>query len=206
MQAYLRCQELTDKLPQLLFLHGNVSVGYCDSCNIAGLNNQTCNNCGNRFEKTKLLYPIENKNYSNDLFISEQWKVLKKYMQEAYSITIFGYGAPKTDTEAVSLMKEAWGLIEERNLEEIEIINILEEEELLETWKEFIHSHHYKIRKDFFDSYIALFPRRSVEAMWEMFMNCEFLDPNFKLKSNMSKAELTELIFELRSYENKANN
>jgi hypothetical protein len=38
-------------------------------------------------------------------------------------VTIFGYGAPKSDTEAVDLMKAAWGKVSDRNLEQVEIID-----------------------------------------------------------------------------------
>ena len=37
--------------------------------------------------------------------------------------TIFGYSAPKTDVEAIDLLKQAWGAIGDRNLEQTEIIN-----------------------------------------------------------------------------------
>lgn len=63
--------------------------------------------------------------------------------------TIFGYSAPKTDISAIELLKEAWGTAEKRNLEEIEIIDIRSEEDLRQTWDEFIHSHHYTTHSNF---------------------------------------------------------
>ena len=46
-------------------------------------------------------------------------------------ITIFGYSAPKSDVEALDMMKRAWGKVDDRKLEEIEIIDIKDENEAL---------------------------------------------------------------------------
>ena len=40
------------------------------------------------------------------------------------------------------MMKKAWGSVNERNLEEIELIDIRDEEAVIESWSEFIHTHH----------------------------------------------------------------
>lgn len=90
--------------------------------------------------------------------------------------TIFGYGAPKYDVEAIAMMKEAWGDTGERNLEEIEIIDIRSRDELSEVWKPFIHSHHYRVHNDFYQSWIAKHPRRSCEAMWAQLMDVQFVE------------------------------
>ena len=37
-------------------------------------------------------------------------------------ITIFGYSAPKSDVEAIAMLKKAWGSVDDRSLEEIEIV------------------------------------------------------------------------------------
>ena len=49
-------------------------------------------------------------------------------------LTIYGYSAPQSDVEAIQIMKEAWGIVEDRDLEEVEIIDIKSEDELRETW------------------------------------------------------------------------
>lgn len=59
---------------------------------------------------TKLLYPIGDKNYNNNPFIKEQWNVLIQKINQAYALTIFGYGAPKSDVAAINLMKKAGGI------------------------------------------------------------------------------------------------
>ena len=91
-------------------------------------------------------------------------------------VTIFGYSAPQSDIEAIAKLKSAWGTADKRNLEEIEIIDIREEDEVIESWKDFIHTHHYSYHTDFFTSTLGKFPRRSCEATFDRLMNCRFLD------------------------------
>ena len=62
LQAYRRnAQEF--KLPKLLFLHGNVDIGYCENDKVMGVNGNKCTKCDIGFTPTKLLYPISEKNY-----------------------------------------------------------------------------------------------------------------------------------------------
>jgi hypothetical protein len=70
---------------------------------------------------------------------------------------VFGYSAPKTDVEAVDLMKEAWGQVEERRLEQTEIIARpgADHDELHKTWDPFIHTHHYDIVESFYESWLG---------------------------------------------------
>ena len=92
--------------------------------------------------------------------------------------TIFGYSAPKSDTEAIRLMKEAWGETHKRELEEVEIISTKDEDELRKTWDEFIHTHHYTVHDNFYESFISKHPRRTCEAMWNQLMECKFISDN----------------------------
>ena len=64
-------------------------------------------------------------------------------------VNYFGYSAPKSDVDAVNLMKKAWRNIEDRPLEEVSVIDIIDEETMLNTWKDFIHSHHYRYSNSF---------------------------------------------------------
>ncbi len=182
MQAYLRVQQITKKLPRLLFLHGNVSTGYCKKDNVMGLLGNLCRSCLNPLKKQKLLYPIKNKDYHSDPFIEKSWKYTQLVLSEAFLLTIFGYSAPKTDVNAIGLLKQAWGTSEKRSIEEIEIIDVKNEDDLIDTWDEFIHSHHYKTMNSFFDSNIAKFPRRSCEAEFDRLFNCKFFDGTDDLK------------------------
>ena len=62
-----------------------------------------------------------------DSFISNQWSELESHLGLTFMLTVFGYGAPKSDKSAIELMKKAWGEIEKRSLEQIEITQFNEE-------------------------------------------------------------------------------
>ena len=55
-------------------------------------------------------------------------------------VTFFGYGAPQSDRGAVDLLREAWGGWQQRDMEQIEFIDIKGEQELLDTWRPFVHT------------------------------------------------------------------
>lgn len=148
-----------------------------------------CIKCGNRLTDSKLLYPIKTKNYTNDIFISNEWNALKNYLKNTYILSIFRYSAPKSDVEAKQLMQEAWGKAEERNLEQIEIIDIQEEDNLLNTWESFIHTHHYDIYDNFYKSWSATYPRQSSESLWDETMEVKFLEDN-SIPKNANFSEL----------------
>ena len=42
----------------------------------------------------------------------------------------------------------------------------------------FIHTHHYEIHTDFYNSWIANHPRRSGEAYWNQYMEACFIENN----------------------------
>ncbi len=177
IQAYKRNGRRYE-LPKLLFLHGNVAVGHCPDGHIMGNNGEVCGQCGKRLVPTRLLYPIGNKDYNLDEFISRQWITFQHVLEKAFMITIFGYGAPVSDAGAIKLMKSAWSGKRKRELEETEIIDIKSEEELIKTWKPFIFSHHYRIKKTFYDSWIAKHPRRTGEAYLNQFIEAKFIEDN----------------------------
>lgn len=166
------------KLPKVFFLHGNVRIGYCHEHKIKGENRHQCNKCGNTLTPSELLYPIDRKNYQSNSFIQAEWEAVQNYLKQAYIFTIFGYSAPESDKEAIDLLKAGWGTSESRNLEEIEIIDIKSKDAIEETWKEFIHSHHFQVKSNFFDSISAYHPRRSCDATWTMLMDVEFINPS----------------------------
>lgn len=162
--------------PTLLFLHGNVAFAYCQDCRTGFPLQHYCRKCGRKLVTSPLLYPVKQKDYQKDDAIAAHWRTLERALKDAWALTIFGYGAPKTDVEAIRVMKSAWGDIAHRELEQTEIIDIRAEEDLTSTWEPFIHSHHYDIRDSFYDSYIAKHPRRSGEALWAQLMECQFLE------------------------------
>ncbi|WP_253694049.1 hypothetical protein [Weizmannia acidilactici] len=205
LQAYTRVSRITNNLPELAFLHGNVFVGLCNEHKRGGLIYSHCSICGKPFEPTKLLYPVKEKDYNNDPFIRDSWNLTKHYLNRAYMFTIFGYSAPKSDVSAIKLLKEAWGAVDNRSLEEIEIIDIKPEEELRETWDAFIHSHHYSTHSSFFDSSLGRFPRRSCEATFDRLMNVQWLDGSKGYKQEMSFKDIKTYINDLVHDEQKNN-
>ncbi|MEX2410295.1 MAG: hypothetical protein WD607_02800 [Candidatus Paceibacterota bacterium] len=181
VQAYLRVRKITDLLPTLLFLHGTVALSRCPKDLIVDLSGNRCEKCGKMLEPIKLLYPVSKKDYTNDVYINEQWSTLNEYMKDANGLTIFGYGAPKTDVEAINLLKSGWGNPDQRIFEEVEIINIEDEELLIKKWSDFIHSSHYSIHADYYESSIAKFPRRVNE--------CHFQTGNLNIWLNNHRVE-----------------
>jgi hypothetical protein len=170
-QAFVRNGHVAD-MPYLCFLHGNVAIGYSNidkRCGPAGWYSKATKNF---FEPTRLLYPIDQKDYNSDEFISMEWDRLKAWLNSDSTkrVTIFGYGAPKSDYEAVKLLNNAWGGRDKRNMEQFEIIDIREEETVRESWDNFIHSHHYDYSTDYFKSSLAYNPRRTSESYFQHYL------------------------------------
>ncbi len=178
IQAYSRNSKADLSRPQLLFLHGNVKAGYCETDKIRGVVGQKCKKCGKPNQASQLLYPIGKKNYARDLYVSSEWDALKWALKNAFMMTIFGYSGPKTDQEAISAMKEAWGEADKRYMEQIAFISLEDEMEITENWEPFIHTHHYELQNNFYDSCIANHPRRTGEAHLSQFYEGEFIDNN----------------------------
>jgi len=190
-KAYVRNGEFVDS-PGILFLHGCVSLGFDSSNGSSGPAGWRSKQTLQLFEPTKLLYPVENKDYNSDDFIKGQWDALSERLKIAERVTVFGYSAPVSDVEAIDLLQKAWGNVEQRAMEEFELIDIREENEVKKSWNTFIHSHHYNYAKDYFDSSLALHPRRTVESYhhWAMPMtpNEAFQDGN-QIPNNFKSLE-----------------
>jgi len=131
-----------------------------------------CSKCRRPLGRSKLLYPIGKKDYNIDPFIKSSWDGVKSCLKSAYMFTIFGYGAPSSDVEAVGLLSEAWGDKYQRSMEEIELIDQIDEDAICERWKKFIHTHHYGYHNDFYSSMIAKCSRRSANASFGANYNC----------------------------------
>jgi len=150
-QAFSRNRRFCDG-PRVSFLHGNVAIGFAINDEKAGPAGWFSKATGAEFVPTKLLYPVTNKNYNADAFIRREGERLQRGLKTAKRMTIFGYGAPDTDVEAVELMRNAWGDPNERNLEQIEIIDVQTEDVVRQRWTKFIHTHHYDYGNDYFYS------------------------------------------------------
>lgn len=203
LQAYKRCSEITDNLPELAFLHGNVGISMCQEDNIAfPLMIGKCPKCNGKLKKIPLLYPVRKKNYNDNRFIADSWRILTEQLKCAYRVTIFGYSAPKSDVAAMEMLKQAWGNWEDRNLEEIEIIDIADENIVREAWKSFIHSHHYSVHKDIFDSAIGRYPRRTCELLFDNTQNNKWIDgAGLGFRTDMDFADIRRLLMALMAEE-----
>ncbi|EMM9641265.1 MULTISPECIES: hypothetical protein [Morganellaceae] len=203
LQAYQRAVKITTDLPNLAFLHGNVLVGYCMKHPFGGNVDNRCPECGEYFLPSRLLYPIAKKNYNDDPFTKGNWNTLKNYLNRAYLVTIFGYSAPKTDVEAIDILKNAWGNINKRNMEDFEFIDIQQENALVDTWKDFVHTHHYTYTNDFFNSSLARFPRRTTEELFDRTQNCIWTSPKTSFSESMTFSDLHNIIGSLLKEENE---
>lgn len=165
-QAFQRNMEVIgyDQMPKMAFLHGNVAIGICTACKTKGWRYNVCDRCNKRFSPSKLLYPVSKKNYSADEFLSSEWESLQRHIQHAYFITVLGYNAPVTDSEAKKLMLDVWQQNTTKDFAQIDLIDIKPREEVKNNWRDFIVRDNYSIRGDFFDTYLGIHPRRSCDA------------------------------------------
>lgn len=169
IDAYQRMRKITDDLPELLFLHGNVKAGYCHFCGHFGYYRNSCPKCHFEYFPTQLLYPTRHKDYSKDLFIKTQWEKFEEILSKAAILTIYGYSAPKTDVEAIEKLTKAFTRYSDNRF--FDYIQIIERpgfnySEISNAWLElsgYVHGH-LNIKESFFDTYLAEFPRRSVEG------------------------------------------
>lgn len=162
-QAWWR-NYLHGSTPQLIFLHGNVAVGYNEEIKGIGRAGTIGSIYRKYYTPTQLMFPIKHKNYKENNFIIGEWNKLNHCLTAAQKVTIFGYSAPKSDVEAISAMQEAWGSPLKRNMEQFEFIDVRSEWDVIDSWSSFIHSHHYDFYTDFFHSSLGQYPRRTFEA------------------------------------------
>ena len=191
MQAFLRCQRITQKLPRILFLHGNVASRLCmRDKKIYPVHYDVCPKCKDKLVPSRLLYPIKHKKYNDDPFIRDQWRILLEYLKVAYIVTIFGYSAPQTDVEAIQLLKDAWGDKQKHLLEQIEIIDIKPHDSLVTTWQDFIYVDHVQTVTSFGKSILARFPRRTTEDFYLENIKGEWFDYDNQLTLDMDWSQL----------------
>ena len=162
-KAYQRNVAIS-KLPQIVFLHGNVEIGVCETHRQIGFVSRMCPECNTQLRPSRLLFPVKQKNYRADPVINDQWERLRRNLNRAYLVTIFGYSAPATDIEARSLMLDEWRNNPTMELGQIDIVDVKKREELEDAWKEFFVRQHYGIYDNILDTYIFRHPRRTCEA------------------------------------------
>ena len=177
LQAYVRNHRRLS-MPRLVFLHGNVRTGYCETDRAMGLAGHECRKCGLPFKRTPLLYPVANKDYAANPAIAWEWEALHEGIHSAFMITIFGYSCPRTDQAARDAMQAAWGPVAHREMEQTAFITLQADDEIRSSWREFIHTHHFEVQTDFYDSWIAKHPRRTGEAYLSQYIDAHFVTDN----------------------------
>ena len=165
--SYKRNAHITS-LPKIFFLHGNVRIGICPNHpELWGRRRGICSICSNRLEDVPLLYPIGKKDYSSHKYIQGSWEAARYFFAEAFVLTIFGYGAPVSDADAVDLLKSAWTRRSDRKIEHVEVVDVATSSVLYERWREFTPTGHLKPIGSIWDSWIMMHPRRSVEGLMQ---------------------------------------
>jgi hypothetical protein len=164
-QALWRNRRLS-RLPTVVALHGCVGLGACRSAHSFGYRWISCNVCGEAYDDVPLLYPVKEKNYADGGFIASQWDYLREAMKRNALFTIFGFSAPATDVEAVSLLHEMVTASGLKTTNEFEIIDIRDAAELREKWRPFFVNHHYGIYSSFDETLLGRYPRRTPEWLW----------------------------------------
>lgn len=193
-----------DNLPLPFYLHGNTAIGVCTNHEKIqiGHKGRLCSKCRMPLGRSKLLYPIGKKDYNSDPYIKSSWNGVKSCLESAYMFTIFGYGAPSSDVEAVDLLSEAWGDKYKRNMEQIEVVDIIDENALCKRWDRFIHTHHYDAHSDFYSSMIGKCSRRSADASFNANFNIIAWE-DYPIPKNASWEELDEWLKPYIEVENK---
>ena len=196
IQAYNRVNKITTDLPEMLFLHSSVAVGICEDCrHYEPYRNRCCSKCGKPLSSPRLLYPVEHKDYSQDIFIKNSWNEFSRYLEQACIVTVWGYSAPKSDSEAKKMMLKAFSS-DYRPLDQIEVIDIADEETIHKIWYPFAKdtNYHLNIHKSLMDTYIAEFPRRSVEGYVKRNIEGWWGGSTLSLKECTSFEELAQLV------------
>lgn len=201
VDAYNRVKKITGHLPNLIFLHGNVNVSYCPNCDSYGNKRETCPRCKNKTIIPKLLYPIKHKDYTSDPFIKRQWEDFEAYLEDCSILTIFGYSAPKTDVEAIEKLQKAFArLYDNRFLDHIEIIEKpgFNRTEISDAWLELSsHTHeHISLMESFYDSYLAQFPRRSIEGYFKSNIEGWWGDPTISFTRGITALDAVHTLIQ----------
>ncbi len=163
-QAYMRCREITNRLPRIVFLHGNVAVGIDRNQKTKTFWDERELHPSSTFEPSPLLFPIEKKSYNDDAFIKSEWDEAARWINHAYLLTFFGYSAPKTDVEARELLLNALQKNRTRKLAYLDFIDIANTEAIEANWREFLITWRHGIGDSYWQNYTLYHPRRSCEA------------------------------------------
>lgn len=148
-----------------------------------------------------LLFPTHHKNYSQDPIISMAWSKFEKALVVGSLLTIIGYGAPKSDVDAISLISKFWSS-RDANLKEIQIVDVKSEDEIFNSWRDVTYSHHFTCHKNVYSIFLFQFPRRSNSAYLDQFFQCRFLNGSHGFRSGMTFKEAIDFVAPLIEEEN----
>lgn len=207
IQAYNRVNKITRDLPQMLFLHSCVEVGVCEDCkHFEPYHNRFCSECGKPLVSPRLLYPVKNKDYSQNVYIQDAWYRLQYYLEKACIVTIWGYSAPESDKKAKQMMLKAFSS-DYRPLDQIEVIDVATEDVLYKTWQPFAKTtnYHLNIYRSLIESLIGEFPRRSIEGYVKRNIEGWWDSSTLKLKECKTFDELALLMKPLIENESQNN-
>lgn len=194
MQAYRR-NICVGNLPELIFPHGNSGVGLCYDCKIKGYADCFCPNCFKELEQMPLLYPIGKKDYNSKPVIVNEWKEAQDVLSRAAGLTIYGYGAPITDVEAVELMHSAHKISQMKDIAPFTIINLPDcEKEQREKWTDFYDVDMLLYCNGLEESLLWKNPRVSLETLFDAILQQQprSIEKSFKKFSTVK--ELQEFI------------
>lgn len=206
VQAEMRLRlEGVNDLPQVVFLHGNVAIYVCLDDAKAGLAGDRCPTCGKQLEPSPLLYPVTEKNYEDNAFIKYAWQTLRWGLEHGRIVTVFGYRAPVTDVAAIAEFQQAWGTPDQRQFEQFEFIVRpgSNHDETRLRWDDFVHTHHYDVWDNFFESWIARHPRRTGEVYYRQYIEANFVDEN-PMPRGLDLRSTVEWYQELMKYEQQS--
>jgi hypothetical protein len=179
--AYGRNKEVLGAahVPSIWFLHGSVAAAKCAKHpRSVGTPKTRCPDCGELLVRSSLLFPIEQKDYTADRFIADEWEAIDAALREAFAFTVFGYSAPTSDVDAIRILRAAWTSNRLRDLVETEIIDIKTDAELDATWRPFVFSHHRTFWRALYDSSIGGNPRRTCEAFAKRLVDGKWVHPD----------------------------
>lgn len=177
LQALRRCSGAA-KVPTVHFLHGCVDVAFCAPCKVKSNAGLPCPRCGQPMEPSQLLFPVTDKDYDSDPVILDEWNALRRALDDAYFVTIFGYSAPVTDVAARKILIDTFSSNRFREMAEVEIIDIRDRADIEQSWSDFYFSHHYGIFDSFEHSQIYRHFRRSCDAFAMASLQCHPVPEN----------------------------
>ena len=167
LQAYRR-NICVGNLPQVIFPHGNAGVGVCYECKQMGYANCLCPQCLQEFKQMPLLYPVKKKDYNSKPIIHNEWSRAKKALSLASGMTVYGYGAPVTDVEAIELMKVAYSASNIKDIAPFTVINLPQnEKEQKERWANFYDAKMIRYCNTLKETMLWENPRVSLETLFD---------------------------------------